>query len=110
MKFYSFLISFIFVNVSTYDIKDYIKEVCVTNAHIEHVFNMNNFRIRGKFELNGLEYVVKTFVEQGLHSIGPLNNMFAVPEFRLYTEWDELIETQAALRELIQSKLSKYEI
>ncbi|XP_050423531.1 uncharacterized protein LOC126835194 isoform X5 [Adelges cooleyi] len=108
MKLYSFLISFAFVNVSSITNEmDYIKEVVITNAHIELAYNMNNIAIKDKVVLNGLEHVIKKTIANKQNLLEEINNLFAVPEFPTFChDWSALTEFQKNLQDVIQLELN----
>ncbi|XP_050423539.1 uncharacterized protein LOC126835197 isoform X3 [Adelges cooleyi] len=108
MKIYSFLISFIFVNVSSTTTEmDYMKDVAITNAHIELAFNMNNFTIKNIIVLNGLEHVIKKIIKNEEYFLGFLNTMLVVPEYPSFgLNWGALMLLQKDVRDEIQLELN----
>ncbi|XP_050423527.1 uncharacterized protein LOC126835194 isoform X2 [Adelges cooleyi] len=107
MKLCSFLISFAFLNVSSYTTKmEYTKDVAITNAHIRLASIMNNFTIRDKVVLNGLEHVIKTIIAKRQNYLERINNMFTVPEYLPpNTDWCALKVFQKDLQEVIKLEL-----
>ncbi|XP_050423537.1 uncharacterized protein LOC126835197 isoform X1 [Adelges cooleyi] len=108
MKIYSFLISFIFVNVSSTTTEmDYMKDVAITNAHIELALKTNNFTIKDKVVLNGLEHVIKKIIESRQYTLEEMNNMLVVPEYLAFChDLGALREFQKGVRDKIQLELN----
>ncbi|XP_050421552.1 uncharacterized protein LOC126833965 isoform X2 [Adelges cooleyi] len=106
MNIFSFLISFVFVRVSTYSLKNYIKDVVITNAHIKLAYNMNNITTKDNVvAANGLEHVLKKIIEKTDYDLGMMNNMIAIPEYQYLNSWIECKGSQATLRLEIQNEL-----
>ncbi|XP_050425332.1 uncharacterized protein LOC126836183 [Adelges cooleyi] len=107
MNIFSFLISFVFLKVSTYNIINYMQDLVITNEYIEVAYSMNNITTKDNVVVaNGLEHVIKQIVKKSQQgSLGVLNNMFTQPDYRLDNDWNVCKEKQTALRDEIQNEL-----
>ncbi|XP_050423667.1 uncharacterized protein LOC126835245 isoform X2 [Adelges cooleyi] len=93
MKLFWFLISCVFVNISTYDINDYKRDMAITNEHIKLASDM--FIITDNFNECGLEHIIKNIIG---------NNNYSLDTPHL-GDFEESVRDQTVLREKIQYEL-----
>ncbi|XP_050443653.1 uncharacterized protein LOC126847459 [Adelges cooleyi] len=125
MKIFCFLLSFVFVHVTTTDeLTDYKREVLITNAHIELAYDMKNVTVENTTFTNGLEQVITKIVNIEINDyrldidydrpffdlwraeIAIMNIMIAVPEYYAYFyDLDEAINIQRGMQNEIRSEL-----
>ncbi|XP_050425788.1 uncharacterized protein LOC126836440 [Adelges cooleyi] len=98
MQIFCLLLSFLFVNVSTDKLTEYINEVSITNAHINFAHNMNNFILENTRIPNGLEYVIERIVQGNRYNIEIMNNMITVPDYAFLRDIQKSIHRQRDMR------------
>ncbi|XP_050427566.1 uncharacterized protein LOC126837663 isoform X6 [Adelges cooleyi] len=82
MKYFCFLILFLFVNVSADDLRVYADMVRRINIAIEKAFNVNNLTIEDNPVTNALEYVIEAIFDDNYYNgdFATMNFMIARPD------------------------------
>ncbi|XP_050423990.1 uncharacterized protein LOC126835442 isoform X6 [Adelges cooleyi] len=107
MKLFCYLISFVFVNVSTYILTGYKRDILITNAYIKLANDMHNVLFEDNFATNGLEHVIKIIIEDDqIYSLGVMYNMITVPEYPYDNDLLVSSNIQETLQRLIKDELN----
>ncbi|XP_050443596.1 uncharacterized protein LOC126847423 [Adelges cooleyi] len=105
MKLFCFLLSFVFVNVSTDEpIEEYRKQIAITNTLIEIAHNMNNCTVEDNFISNGLEYLIKNIVFKDVYlfdliNLNFMNHVIVSPDYQCSDSIRGSIRLQETLKQ-----------